>query len=223
MQNAELERFAYTVSHDLKSPLITIGGYLGFLEKDALDGNTEKMKDDIQRINNATDKMNNLLDELLELSRIGRLMNSPVDVPFKKIVQDALERLEGQIKAGNVQVKVSEDLPIVHGDHVRLVEVVQNLVDNSIKFMGEQPKPVVEIGVEEENGEEIIFIRDNGIGIDPKHHELIFGLFNKLDQHMTGTGIGLALVKRIIEVHGGKIWIDSELGKGSTFYFTLSN
>lgn len=220
-QNAELERFTYTVSHDLKSPLITIGGFLGFLEEDAMKGNTDKLKEDIQRINNATSKMDSLLDELLELSRIGRMMNPPEDIPFEEIVREALERLEGQLNDGKVQVEVSNNLPVIHGDRTRLVEVVQNLVDNGIKFMGNQPKPKVEIGTKKEYGEDIFFVHDNGIGIDPKYHEIIFGLFNKLDQYVTGTGIGLALVKRIIEVHGGRIWVESKIGEGSTFYFTL--
>jgi PAS domain S-box-containing protein len=222
-QNAELERFTYTVSHDLKSPLITIAGFLGYLEEDASKGNTEKLKDDIRRINNATGKMKSLLDELLELSRIGRLMNPPEDVPFDEIVGDALERIQGQLQESNFQIEVSNDLPIVHGDRARLVEVVQNLVDNAIKFMGNQPKPKIEISAKKENGEDIFFVRDNGIGIDPKYHEKIFGLFNKLDQNVKGTGIGLALVKRIIEVHGGRIWVESEASEGSTFYFTLLN
>jgi signal transduction histidine kinase len=179
------------------------------------------LKEDIQRINNATGKMKSLLDELLELSRIGRLMNPSEDVPFEEIVREALERLEGQLNERKVRVVISDNFSVVHGDRTRLVEVIQNLVDNAIKFMGDQPRPKVEIGAKKENGEDISFVRDNGIGIDPKYHEIIFGLFNKLDQKAKGTGIGLALVKRIIEVHGGRIWVESEVGEGSTFYFTL--
>ena len=221
-RNAELERFTYTVSHDLKSPLITIGGFLGYLEEDAREGNAEKLQQDIQRINEATVKMKRLLDELLELSRIGRLMNPPENVPFEEIVQDALAQLEGQLTRGNIEVDVGGDLPTVRGDRTRLIEVVQNLVDNATKFMGDQPEPKIEIGVKKD-GEDIFFVRDNGIGIDSKYHERIFGLFNKLDQTVEGTGIGLALVKRIVEYHGGRIWVESEAGKGATFYFTLES
>jgi len=220
-QNAELERFAYTVSHDLKSPLITIGGFLGYIEEDARTGNTKKLHQDIWRINEATVKMKRLLDELLELSRIGRLMNPPENVPFSEIVQNALEQLEVQLTKNKIKVKISGDLPIVFGDRTRLIEVVQNLVDNAIKFMGDQPEPKIEIGVKKENGEDIFFVRDNGVGIDSKYHERIFGLFNKLDQNFEGTGIGLALVKRIVEYHCGRIWVESEVSKGSTFLFTL--
>ncbi|NJN79528.1 MAG: GHKL domain-containing protein [Anaerolineales bacterium] len=106
---------------------------------------------------------------------------------------------------------------------MRLVEVVQNLVDNAAKFMGNQFNPKIEIGFKEDESESIFFVRDNGIGIDSNYHEKIFELFNKLNPDAEGTGIGLALVKRIIEVHGGKIWVESEVGKGATFYFTLTN
>jgi signal transduction histidine kinase len=115
------------------------------------------------------------------------------------------------------------NLPTVHGDHQRLVEVLQNLLDNAAKFMGEQSKPEIEIGQQgEENGLPIFFVKDNGIGIDPEHHELVFALFQRLDPKTDGTGIGLALVKRIVEFHGGRIWIESDEGRGSTFYFTLN-
>ena len=145
-KNAELERFTYTVSHDLKSPLVTIGGFLGYLEKDAGDGNIEKLHQDIHRIKDAASKMKRLLDELLELSRIGRLMNPPEDVPFEEIAREALELVEGQLNEGKVEVQVGGDLPVIRGDRARLVEVMQNLIDNAAKFMGEQPNPRIEIG-----------------------------------------------------------------------------
>jgi signal transduction histidine kinase len=111
----------------------------------------------------------------------------------------------------------------VYGDRARLLEVLQNLIDNAAKFMGDQPNPHIEIGHDgsAEDGAPVFFVRDNGIGIDPKFQDRIFGLFDKLDPRTDGTGIGLALVKRIIEFHGGRIWLEAEMGKGSTFYFTI--
>lgn len=221
-KNAELERFAYTVSHDLKSPLITIKGFLGFLEQDASTGNMIRLRNDIRRIADATDKMQTLLNELLELSRIGRLVNPHQTVPFNEIVDDALATVHGRLQENSVQVKVQENMPSVHGDRQRLFEVLQNLIDNAAKFVRDQPDRLIEIGQDGyENDSPIFFVRDNGIGIDPIHHERIFGLFNKLDASSEGTGVGLALVKRIVEVHGGRIWVQSEAGQGTTFYFTL--
>ncbi|HSB01955.1 MAG TPA: PAS domain S-box protein [Anaerolineales bacterium] len=221
-KNTELERFTYTVSHDLKAPLITIRGFLGFIEQDAHSGNLKRMKEDIQRISAASDKMQRLLDELLELSRIGRLMKLPANIAFGVLIQEALKLLEGQLRERNVEVKIQDNLPMVFGDSQRLLEVIQNLLDNAIKFIGKQPQPVIEIGTQgKENGTPVFYVRDNGIGIAPEHHERIFGLFNKLDPRAEGTGVGLAIVKRIIEVHGGRIWVESEEGKGATFYFTL--
>lgn len=222
-KNAELERFTYTVSHDLKSPLVTIGGYVGLLEKDALleNGGSEKFKNDINRIREAAGKMQALLNDLLELSRVGRLMNPPEEVGFNQIVQDALSIVEISLRERNIKVIVQENLPNVYVDHARLVEVMQNLLDNAAKFMGNQPEPLIEIGINTQNDTRVFFVKDNGIGIDMAHHERVFGLFNKLDAQSEGTGVGLALVKRTIEVHGGTIWIESDLGKGTTFYFTL--
>jgi signal transduction histidine kinase len=222
IQNAELERFTYTVSHDLKSPLITIQGFLGFLEKDALAGNVERMKGDIARISGGVNQMRILLDELLELSRVGRLVNPPEPVPLADLVHEAILLVSGQITTGGVQVVVASELPIVYGDRHRLIEVVQNLLDNAVKFMGQQPEPRIEIGAKNIEAETLCYVRDNGMGISPQYHGKVFGLFDRLDQSVEGTGIGLALVKRIIEVHNGRIWVESEgKGKGSTFYFTL--
>jgi len=220
--NAELTQFSYTVSHDLKSPLVTISGFLSFLERDSLSGNTEQLKMDTLRIQEAVNKMDALLTELLELSRIGRIMNESVDTSFEEIAREAVELVHGQINKNNIAVRIQPDLPVVHGDRQRLIEVLQNLIDNATKYMGDQPNPLIEIGQQgEEEGQPILFVRDNGVGIAPEHYERIFGLFNKLDASSEGTGVGLALVKRIIEFHGGRIWVESELGKGSTFYFTL--
>jgi PAS domain S-box-containing protein len=221
-KNSELTQFTYTVSHDLKSPLVTINGYLGYLEQDAVSGNVERLHKDIQRIQEAANKMHQLLTELLELSRIGRLMNAPRAIQFEDIVRDAMDIVHGQFAAQHISVQIQPNLPIVHGDRQRLTEVLQNLLDNAAKYMGDQPNPRIEIGQHgEDDNKPRFFVKDNGIGIAPEYHERIFGLFNKLDSRSDGTGIGLALVKRIIEVHGGRIWVESELGKGSTFYFTL--
>lgn len=221
-KNAELERFTYTVSHDLKSPLITISGFIGLLEADAKSGNSEKFRTDLQRISEAAEKMKRLLDELLELSRVGRIVNPPADTFFVHIVEEALALVGGRLRSRDINVTVQEDLPIVRGDRPRLVEVLQNLIDNAAKFMGDQPHPHIEIGAYEENDEPVFFVRDNGIGIEPKQQSKIFGLFDKLDPRSEGTGVGLALAKRIVEVHGGRIWVESEgKDKGSMFCFTL--
>ena len=221
-KNSELERFTYTVSHDLKSPLITIKGFLGFLEQDAASGNVVRLKADIQRIANATDKMQLLLNELLELTRIGRLASPYQIISFEELAHEAVELVHGQIQSKGIHVSIQENLPTVYGDRRRLTEVLQNLIDNAAKFIGDQPHPGIEIGFNGyEDNKPIFYVKDNGMGIDPIHHERIFGLFNKLDANSDGTGIGLALVKRIVEVHGGRIWLHSEVGNGATFFFTL--
>ena len=224
LKNTELERFTYTVSHDLKSPLFTIRGFLGYLEQDALSGNHARLKSDIQRIIDATDKMQRLLNELLELSRIGRLQNEFTKFSFEDLAREAAELVQGQIMAGGVRVLIEPNLPIIYGDRMRLTEVLQNLLDNAAKFMGDQPTPCVQIGQageDMERGMPILYVRDNGMGIPAEHHERVFGLFNQLDPKTEGTGLGLALVKRIIETHGGRIWIESEAKVGTTFFFTL--
>lgn len=221
-KNAELERFTYTVSHDLKSPLITIRGFLGFLREDSQTGNMVRLDADIKRISDATEKMQRLLNDLLELSRVGRLVNESKEIQINELIMEALELVQGRISQNNVAVSVEENLPLVFGDYQRLLEVMQNLIDNAAKFMGSQLSPRIEIGCSgSQGGFHTFFVRDNGIGIPVEFQENIFGLFNKLDARSEGTGIGLALVKRIIEFHKGTIWVESESGKGTTFYFTL--
>ena len=221
-RNEELIRFSYTVSHDLKSPLVTIQTFLGFLEQDLAKGDTARVEADFGYIRRAASKMAGLLDELLELSRIGRKMNEPEDVAFGELVQAALDAVAGRIAERGVQVQVAAAPVVLHGDRARLAEVFQNLLDNAAKFMGGQAEPRIEVGVEEVGRELVLFVRDNGLGIDPRHQHKLFGLFEKLHPDLPGTGMGLALVKRIVEVHGGRIWAESPgPGLGTTFRFTL--
>lgn len=221
-KNEELERFTYTVSHDLKAPLITIGGFAGILKRDVNGGNAERAQGSIQRIMDAVTKMERLLNELLELSRIGRIINKAETIPFNGIVEEAISLTQGRLKANKIEVQIEADMPAVHVDRARIVEVVQNLIDNASKFMGEQDHPRIEIGTTMMDQRRVFHVRDNGIGIEPEFQERVFGLFNKLDSDTEGTGIGLALVRRIIEIHEGRIWIESEgHGKGTTFLFSL--
>ena len=220
--NAELERFTYTVSHDLRSPLVTIKGFLGMLIKDLQEGRQDKIEDDFQRIANAADKMHILLSDLLELSRIGRIINPPEEVDLTQVISEAIETLDAHLRSKQVVVNSPLHMPIVYGDRVRLREVFENLIDNAAKYTGDQQNPMIEIGTRGNGSEPVIFVKDNGMGIEPQYQKKVFGLFDKLNPNSEGTGIGLALIKRIIETHGGKIWVESEgLGKGSTFCFTI--
>lgn len=221
-KNAELERFTYTVSHDLKSPLITIKGFLGMLEADVAANNEQRIKSDIKRIADAADKMSNLLDDLLELSRIGRIINPPSLFSFDELIKDVKEVLSAIINGCGAEIIIDCELPTIYADRKRIFEVVQNLIENAVKFRQGENKPIINIGAQKRDGFVEIYIKDNGIGIDKKYFENIFGLFNKLDSKSSGTGIGLALARRIIEVHGGKIFVESYgINRGSIFYFTL--
>jgi signal transduction histidine kinase len=221
-RNAELERFAYTVSHDLKSPLVTIRGYLDYLEASVRKGEMERFRGDLARIVGASDRMRRLLDDLLELSRIGRIVNPPEEVSLRDLAQEAVALVQGRLAARGAQVVIAEDLPVVRGDRQRLLEVLQNLLDNAAKSVDGAAPPRIEVGVRRGGASPTLFVRDNGIGIEPQHLERVFGLFDKLDPGTEGTGIGLALVRRIVEAHGGRVWAESEgRGRGAAFCFTL--
>jgi signal transduction histidine kinase len=221
-KNAELERFIYTISHDLKSPLVTIKTFLGYLEQDLARKNAARTTQDLAYMAAAASRMGTLLDELLELSRVGRSVNPPARVGFNAIVDEARGMAAGTISRRGVAIWAYEADLILCGDRRRLVEIWQNLIDNAVKYLGDQPAPRIEIGVRARDGEQVFFVRDNGIGIEPRYHDKVFGLFEKLDPKSEGTGLGLALVRRIVELHRGTIWVESDgPGTGSCFFFTL--
>jgi len=140
------------------------------------------------------------------------------------LAHEAVELVEGRINERSVEVQIQDEMPTQNGDRRRLLEVYQNLIDNAVKFMGDQTNPCIEIGAENGDEDIVFFVRDNGEGIDLRYHDNVFGLFNQLDNNIEGTGIGLTLVKRIIETNGGRIWVESEgLGTGATFFFTLQD
>lgn len=221
-KNAELERFTYTVSHDLKSPLVTIKTFLGYLVEDIRLPENPRVQQDLGYIHNAADKMSQLLDELLELSRVGRINNPPLVTAFVDLANEAVLLNAGRISTLNVTVETEHSQVVLLGDRPRLVEIWQNLVENALKYMGDQTVPHIEIGCADEEGSTVFYVRDNGLGIDPRYHEKIFSLFDKLDPSSEGTGMGLTLVRRIVEMYGGRIWVESAgVGHGSCFRFTL--
>jgi len=227
-KNEELDSFVYRVSHDLKSPIVTIDGFVGALREDFGDVLSEGGEKYLKYISDAARKMELLINDLLALSRIGRVTRKKTEFPFARLVKDALKALQPQIKARGIVVNIQEDLPVIYGERMRLARAVDNLLTNAIKYIGkENPSPRIDVGVEEQDGQKVFFVRDNGIGIEKRDFDKIFQVFHRLPsakkQVGEGTGVGLTIVKRIIEHHGGKIWLISEPGKGSTFYFTLKN
>jgi signal transduction histidine kinase len=220
-RNSELERFAYAVSHDLKSPLVTIKGFLGMLERSASSGDLQTLRADIARIGAAADRMRQLLDGLLELSRIGRAVDA-TDVPLDEVVKEALDALNGPIADARATIRVSSPLPAVRGDRLRIRQIFQNLIENAVKFSAKSPTPSIEVTARRTNDGVHACVKDNGIGVDPRSAERIFGLFEQIDKKIPGTGVGLALVKRAVEVQGGRVWVESDgAGSGSAFSFTL--
>jgi len=221
-KNAENEQFIYTVSHDLRSPLVTVKSFLGFLECDIKDENGERVAQDLQFIHNAADKMKLLLDELLKMSRIGRIETPPVRVSLLEMVSESLDALAGVINERKVDLHPPDSDLILFGDRTRLCQVWQNLIENAIKYSREGVVPRIELGIRQLPTETVFYVKDNGIGIDPQYHRKIFGIFEKLDPESPGAGLGLSMVNRIVEKCGGRAWVESEgRGTGACFMFTL--
>jgi signal transduction histidine kinase len=222
-KNAELERFGYTVTHDLKAPLVTIRGFADYVERDVREGRTDRLAADVRRIAEAVGKLQQLLDELFEVSRAGRPVGPPVAAPGEEIVQEALRLLGGDHSAARSRVRISGPLPVLFGDRARLVQVFRNLLDNAVKFAAGAAEPLVTVEARPPvDGKAVLAVRDNGIGIEPRHRDRVFDLFEKLDPRGEGSGIGLAVVRRVVESHGGRVWLESEgRDAGTTACVTL--
>lgn len=221
-KNADMEQFLYTASHDLRSPLVTVKTFLGFLESDMAGGNRERVAQDLQYIHSAADKMEMLLNELLELSRIDHVESLPVRVSLTEVLTEVLGALAGVIKERKVDIHLPDTDLMLFGDRSRLCQIWQNLIENAIKYSRNDSIPRIELGVQRESGETVFFVRDNGIGIAPEYRTKIFKMFEKMDPKSPGAGLGLSMIQRIVEKCGGRVWVESEgSGKGSCFYFTL--
>ncbi len=221
-KNEELEEFVYIVSHDLKSPLITINTFLGMLREDIAANNVVGITEDLGYIKEATGKMENLLNALLQLSRVGRIDAPSQTLPVNKLVDNCLQVLAGSLRRRQVAVTVAEMPWQWHGDPLHFGQIWQNLIENAIKYMGDQPTPRIDIGAEERGGRLVYYVRDNGIGIAPEHHQRIFNIFSQLDRNSPGTGLGLALINKIVTACQGELWVESAgAGQGSCFCFTL--
>ena len=219
--NSELEQFAYVSSHDLQEPLRMITSYLQLLQR-RYHGNLDDKAD--KYINFAVDgasRMQNLINDLLEYSRVTRNVREPKATNCEFILNKVLSSLKLIIKENNVIIS-HDPLSDIMVDTNQFIQVFQNLILNGIKFRSEEP-PKIHVSAEKKESEWVFAVQDNGIGIDPNYSERIFEIFKRLHtkEAYSGTGIGLAICKKIVEGHGGRIWVESELGKGSTFYFTL--
>jgi signal transduction histidine kinase len=223
-QNKELEQFVYVASHDLKAPLRTISGFCSLLGQKYADRLDEKGQKFLDMIHSGTRQMTQLIDSLLEYSRVGRKerQGAPETVDLEEVMKIVLANLEAALRDSGGRVEVAP-LPTIRGWKTGLVQVLQNLVGNAIKFRGERA-PVIAVRADRRDADWEVTVADNGIGIDPKYHQEVMTPFRRLHSvsEYEGTGLGLAICKKVVDRHGGRLWVESTPGKGSTFFFTLA-
>jgi PAS domain S-box-containing protein len=222
--NIELQRFAYVASHDLQTPMRGIASFAELLQTTYADKLDAQAKDWIRRVVQSTRQMQTLVRDLLEYSRVDSQPHPFQPVPFREVFDHAVSLLDASVREANAEVSCGE-LPVVTGDRSQLVQLMLNLIGNALKYRGADP-PRVHVSAERSAGEDTwtFAVRDNGIGIDRRHQEQIFEIFRRLhdQKEIPGTGIGLAVCRRVVQRHGGRIWVESEPGRGSTFFFTIA-
>jgi PAS domain S-box-containing protein len=219
--NESLEQFAYVASHDLQEPLRVMSNYSQLLEKRYKDKLDQDANDFIDFIVDAASRMQRLITDLLAYSRLGRKDVSEAEVNFNEAVHKVLYSMSSTIESLNGAV-THDELPVLRAHETSIIQLFQNLIGNALKFRGEEA-PIIHVGVNKDKNEWIFSVKDNGLGIEPQYHERIFQIFQRLHskERYSGTGIGLSICKKIVSNYGGRIWVESELGKGSTFYFTI--
>lgn len=222
--NKELEAFTYSVSHDLRSPLRHIDGFSKLLLEEDNAGLSEESRRFLSRIREGTQRMGQLVDDLLNLGRVGRSALSLQVTGLRSLADEALRELKGETAGREIEWKL-QPLPFVECDPALMKQVFVNLLSNAAKYTRPRERAVIEVGARQENGAPVIFVRDNGVGFSMKYADKLFGVFQRLHrpEDFEGTGVGLATVQRIVRKHGGRIWAEAELDRGATFYFTLGN
>jgi len=220
--NEELEDYIYTVSHDLKAPIISLQGFSSILKQEYESSLGKKGGHYLERIQGNIRQMDQLTQDLLELSRISRTLNPSESVEVSELIGRATAELRQQLDEKGVKLVVQPELPRIRCDRIMIGQVFFNLISNAIKFMGDTPHPRIEIGYIDRDTYNEFWVKDNGIGIEKEHHEKIFRIFHRLrDVTAEGTGIGLTVARRIIRNHGGRIWVESEKDRGASFHFTI--
>jgi light-regulated signal transduction histidine kinase (bacteriophytochrome) len=220
--NKELEAFTYSVSHDLRAPLRHISGFSKILAEEYGSTLPMEAQHHVQRIQEGTHRMGVLVDDLLNLARVGRRDLSLQVAGLKSVVEGVLADLAPECEGRQIEWKIG-DLPLVDCDPGLMKQVFQNLLSNAVKVTRPRSPAVIEVGQKDQDGTCVIFVRDNGVGFNMKYADKLFGVFQRLHraEDFEGTGVGLATVQRIIQRHGGRIWAEAELDKGATFYFNL--
>jgi len=216
--NDELEQFVYTVSHDLKSPLVTSMGFIGIIQKLAAAGKMEQAVDKLDRVVNSNRRMGQLINDLLELSRVGRIDIDKETIDLNKLLESFHANHVNQLTDSSVTMIFDSSFPTLYANESRILQIFENLLGNALKYAINPNGSIINIGASETEGSLLIYFKDNGVGIAKEYHKKIFGLFYRLNNEMEGTGIGLAVAAKVMKFYNGSIWVESEPNNGATFW-----